>query len=99
MRQRIKLAQALVHDPQVLFLDEPLTGTDPVSTRETVGTDTPATRATSAMTGRRSTGLFTGRPYFRLCEAPDHDAHHPDDHGPARRSGMTERSSSAFAPL
>jgi ABC-2 type transport system ATP-binding protein len=31
MRQRIKLAQALVHDPQMLFLDEPLTGTDPVA--------------------------------------------------------------------
>ncbi len=27
MRQRIKLAQAVVHDPMVLFLDEPLTGT------------------------------------------------------------------------
>ena len=29
MRQRIRLAAAIVHDPEVLILDEPLNGTDP----------------------------------------------------------------------
>ncbi len=30
MRQRIKVAGALVHDPRVILMDEPLNGTDPV---------------------------------------------------------------------
>ena len=36
MRQRIKLAQALVHDPQLLILDEPLSGMDPIGRRKTI---------------------------------------------------------------
>lgn len=34
MRQRIKVAQGIVHDPDILILDEPLNGLDPVARRE-----------------------------------------------------------------
>lgn len=34
MRQRIKVAQALVHEPEVLILDEPLSGIDPIGRQE-----------------------------------------------------------------
>jgi len=34
MRQRIGLAQALISDPQILILDEPTTGLDPIARKE-----------------------------------------------------------------
>ena len=36
MRQRIRLAQAIAHDPKVLVLDEPLNGLDPLVRAETI---------------------------------------------------------------
>ena len=34
MKQRVKLAQAIVHDPSILFLDEPTNGMDPLGREE-----------------------------------------------------------------
>jgi ABC-2 type transport system ATP-binding protein len=36
MRQRVRLAQAIAHDPAVLVLDEPLNGLDPLVRAETI---------------------------------------------------------------
>jgi ABC-2 type transport system ATP-binding protein len=36
MRQRVKMAQALAHGPDLLILDEPLSGMDPIGRRKTI---------------------------------------------------------------
>ena len=34
MQQRIGMAQALMNNPEIIFLDEPMSGLDPIGRRE-----------------------------------------------------------------
>jgi ABC-2 type transport system ATP-binding protein len=64
MRQRLHIARGLLHDPEVLFLDEPSIGIDPVGAREL--------RATiGALTGKGKTVLLTTHYMFEADELCD----------------------------
>ncbi|GID61432.1 daunorubicin resistance protein DrrA family ABC transporter ATP-binding protein [Actinoplanes couchii] len=64
MRQRLHIARALLHDPAVLFLDEPSIGIDPVGAREL--------RATvAALAGQGKTILLTTHYMFEADELCD----------------------------
>jgi ABC-2 type transport system ATP-binding protein len=65
MRQRLHIARGLIHDPPVLFLDEPTIGLDPVGAREL------RTLVASLVTEQRKTVLLTTHYMFeadQLCD-------------------------------
>jgi ABC-2 type transport system ATP-binding protein len=64
MRQRLHIARGLLHDPPVVFLDEPTIGVDPVGARELRGT-------IAALTQQGKTVLLTTHYMFEadaLCD-------------------------------
>jgi ABC-2 type transport system ATP-binding protein len=64
MRQRLHIARGLLHDPDVLFLDEPSIGIDPVGARKL--------RATiSALTGAGKTVVLTTHYMYEADELCD----------------------------
>jgi len=64
MRQRLHIARGVLHDPEILFLDEPTIGLDPVGARELRDNDRRAD-------ARRETILLTTHYMFEadvLCD-------------------------------
>lgn len=66
LKQRVKLAQALVHDPDLLFLDEPTNGLDPVAREEML-------RLIESLPERRGCSIIVSTHLLpdveRLCDA------------------------------
>jgi len=85
MRQKVALAGALVHEPRLIILDEPLTGLDAASSRQVKRVLREYRRRRGhddAHSGGRRTH---GRPHRRHCRGPAHRRGDARRAAPARR--------------